>query len=104
MSTLEQLAQDLASGRVNVVDLSQPLDEDTPVIRLPDANFYHLGTSAQVFESLDALQQSRTRFRKCCYTSFAHESYPGVATREPMFGPTDCVSATASPFPSKPES
>ena len=37
MSTLEQLAQDLASGRVNVVDLSQPLDEDTPVIRLPDA-------------------------------------------------------------------
>jgi galactokinase/mevalonate kinase-like predicted kinase len=52
------------------------------VVRLPEADFYHLGTSLQVFESLDALQQSRTRFRKSCYTSFAHESYPGTTSRE----------------------
>ena len=36
MSTLAILITDLASGKVKVVDLSQPLDPDTPVIALPD--------------------------------------------------------------------
>lgn len=36
MNTLEQFAQDLASGKVAVVDLTQPLSPDTPVIGLPD--------------------------------------------------------------------
>lgn len=36
MSSLEQLITDLASGGVRVVDLTQPLDPDTPVIGLPE--------------------------------------------------------------------
>ena len=36
MSSLSTLITDLASGKVKVVDLSQPLDPDTPVIALPD--------------------------------------------------------------------
>lgn len=36
MSTLAQLVDDLASGRVRVVDLTQPLGPDTPVIGLPE--------------------------------------------------------------------
>lgn len=36
MSSLDQLVSDLASGAVRVVDLSQPLGTDTPVIGLPD--------------------------------------------------------------------
>ena len=35
-SLLTQLAQALASGTIKVVDLTQPLDPDTPVIGLPD--------------------------------------------------------------------
>lgn len=36
MSTLDQLITDLASGAVRVVDLTQPLGPETPVIGLPD--------------------------------------------------------------------
>ena len=36
MSSLAQLVSDLASGVVRVVDLTQPLGPDTPVIGLPD--------------------------------------------------------------------
>ena len=36
MSTLANLITDLASGKVRVVDLTQPLEPDTPVIALPD--------------------------------------------------------------------
>ena len=36
MSSLAQLVADLASGTVRVVDLTQPLGPDTPVIGLPD--------------------------------------------------------------------
>lgn len=36
MSSLTNLIRDLASGRVKVVDLTQPLAPDTPVIALPD--------------------------------------------------------------------
>jgi len=36
MSSLASLAVDLASGAVRVVDLTQPLGPDTPVIGLPD--------------------------------------------------------------------
>lgn len=36
MSSLASLIDDLASGRVRVVDLTQPLATDTPVIALPD--------------------------------------------------------------------
>ncbi len=35
MSSLAQFAEDLANGRVRVVDLTQPLGPDTPVIGLP---------------------------------------------------------------------
>lgn len=35
MSTLAQFAEDLANGRVQVVDLTQPLGPETPVIGLP---------------------------------------------------------------------
>ncbi len=37
MSTLAALAADLASGQVRVVDLTQPLGPDTPVIGLPES-------------------------------------------------------------------
>ena len=36
MSSLANLLTDLAAGNVKVVDLTQPLDENTPVIELPD--------------------------------------------------------------------
>lgn len=36
MSSLNQLIADLASGKVEVVDLTQPLGPETPVIGLPD--------------------------------------------------------------------
>ena len=36
MSSLTQLVADLAAGRIRVVDLTQPLGPDTPVIGLPD--------------------------------------------------------------------
>ena len=36
MSTLATLITDLASGKVRVVDLTQPLEPDTPVIALPE--------------------------------------------------------------------
>ena len=35
MSTAQQLIDDLASGAVEVIDLTQPLSETTPVIQLP---------------------------------------------------------------------
>jgi kynurenine formamidase len=35
MSTLQALASGLASGQIEVVDLTAPLSEDTPVIQLP---------------------------------------------------------------------
>ena len=36
MSSLSTLISDLAAGKVKVIDLSQPLDSNTPVIALPD--------------------------------------------------------------------
>lgn len=36
MSSITDLLADLASGKVKIVDLTQPLDEDTPVIELPE--------------------------------------------------------------------
>ena len=36
MSTLATLITDLASGKVRVIDLTQPLEPDTPVIALPE--------------------------------------------------------------------
>jgi kynurenine formamidase len=36
MATLESLTRGLADGSVAVVDLTQPLSEDTPLIRLPE--------------------------------------------------------------------
>lgn len=36
MSSITDLLADLASGKVKIVDLTQPLDEDTPVIDLPE--------------------------------------------------------------------
>ena len=34
-TTLTQLVEDLAAGRLEVVDLTQPLGPETPVIGLP---------------------------------------------------------------------
>jgi len=36
MSSITDLLADLASGKVKIVDLTQPLDENTPVIDLPE--------------------------------------------------------------------
>ncbi len=49
---------------------------DTRVIVLQRADFYHLGTSRQLFESLDQLQTNRTRLKKRCYSSFTPQPTP----------------------------
>ncbi len=36
MSTLSDLAAGLATGAIDVVDLTAPLSSETPVIRLPE--------------------------------------------------------------------
>jgi galactokinase/mevalonate kinase-like predicted kinase len=46
------------------------------VIVLQHADFYHLGTSHQLFESLDQLQTNRARLKKRCYSSFTPQPTP----------------------------
>ena len=41
MDALTSLIQGLADGSIAVVDLTQPLSEDTPLIRLPAAIRQH---------------------------------------------------------------
>ncbi len=52
-SVLTQLVQELASGSVRVVDLTQPLGPDTPVIGLPDIFAPSPGMSIEVISRYD---------------------------------------------------
>ncbi len=53
MSCLTSLAADLASGAIRVVDLTQPLGPDTPVIGLPDMFGQSPGLSMEVISRYD---------------------------------------------------
>jgi len=53
MSSLARLAADLASGSVRVVDLTQTLGPDTPVIGLPDMFGQSPGLSMEVISRYD---------------------------------------------------
>ena len=53
MSSLSALVADLASGRVTVVDLTQPLGPDTPVIGLPPMFASSPGVSIDVISRYD---------------------------------------------------
>jgi isatin hydrolase len=53
MSTLASLVADLASGRIAVVDLTQPLGPDTPVIGLPPIFAASPGVSIDVISRYD---------------------------------------------------
>jgi kynurenine formamidase len=53
MSTLSALAADLAAGRIQVVDLTQPLGPDTPVIGLPPMFAPSPGVSIDVISKYD---------------------------------------------------
>ena len=53
MSTLSALIADLAAGRVAVIDLSQPLGPDTPVIGLPPMFAASPGVSIDVISKYD---------------------------------------------------
>ena len=48
MSTLAQLVSDLVDGRLRVVDLTQPLGPETPVIELPLRLFFETPTVADL--------------------------------------------------------
>ncbi len=52
-NTLVQLAEDMAAGRVTVVDLSQPLHPGTPVIELPAMFAASPGVSIDVISKYD---------------------------------------------------
>src|SRR5499427_8886735 len=51
--TLTQLVADLASGRLQVIDLSQPLGPSTPVIGLPPAFGASPGVTIDVISKYD---------------------------------------------------
>ncbi len=51
--SLSRLAEDLATGRVTVVDLSQPLDAGTPVIELPPEFAASPGVSIETISKYD---------------------------------------------------
>jgi kynurenine formamidase len=53
MSVLLQLAEELSAGRVQVVDLTQPLGPDTPVIGLPPIFGASPGVSLEVISRFD---------------------------------------------------
>jgi isatin hydrolase len=53
MSTLSALVADLAAGRITVVDLTQPLGPDTPVIGLPSIFASSPGVSIDVISRYD---------------------------------------------------
>src|SRR5580765_9070051 len=52
-STLTQLVEELASGRLKVVDLTQPLGPETPVIGLPPAFGASPGVTIDVISRYD---------------------------------------------------
>jgi kynurenine formamidase len=53
MSTLTQLVTDLAEGRLQVVDLTQPLGPETPVIELPPIFANSPGMTIEVISQFD---------------------------------------------------
>ena len=53
-SVLTSLVAELAAGRVAVIDLSQPLGPDTPVIGLPDMFAASPGVSIEVISRYDS--------------------------------------------------
>lgn len=53
MSSLANLISDLASGKVKVVDLTQPLEPDTPVIALPEMFAQSPGLSMEQISRYD---------------------------------------------------
>src|SRR5262249_55938659 len=53
MATLTQLVEDLAAGRLKVVDLTQPLGPDTPVIDIPPMFAASPGVSIEVISRYD---------------------------------------------------
>jgi len=53
MSTLTQLVAELAAGRLKVVDLTQPLGPDTPVIGLPPQFASSPGVSLEIISKFD---------------------------------------------------
>ena len=53
MSSLPNLISDLASGKVKVVDLTQPLEPDTPVIALPEMFAQSPGLSMEQISRYD---------------------------------------------------
>ncbi len=53
-STLEQLVADLAAGRLKVVDLTQPLGPETPVIALPPMFAASPGVSIETLSRYDS--------------------------------------------------
>ena len=53
MSVLTQLIEDLNQGRLRVVDLTQPLGPDTPVIGLPPMFAASPGVSVEVISKYD---------------------------------------------------
>jgi kynurenine formamidase len=53
MSTLAQLVSDLAEGRLQVIDLTQPLGPETPVIGLPPIFGESPGVSMEVISRFD---------------------------------------------------
>ncbi|MBL8983888.1 MAG: cyclase family protein, partial [Gemmatimonadetes bacterium] len=53
MSTLAQLVSDLAEGRLQVIDLTQPLGPDTPVIGLPPIFGSSPGVSIDLISRFD---------------------------------------------------
>ncbi|HEY4564463.1 MAG TPA: cyclase family protein, partial [Thermoanaerobaculia bacterium] len=53
MSILQQLVAELDAGRVRVVDLTQPLGPDTPVIGLPPQFASSPGVTIEVISQYD---------------------------------------------------
>jgi len=53
MSVLTQLVEELRDGSIHVVDLTQPLGPDTPVIQLPDIFGQSPGLSIDVISNYD---------------------------------------------------
>lgn len=59
MSILQQLVAELDAGRVRVVDLTQPLEPDTPVIGLPPQFASSPGVTIDVISHYDDKGQGR---------------------------------------------
>ena len=63
MSVLSQLVGELNAGRITVVDLTQPLGPDTPVIGLPPMFAASPGVSIDVISRYERQRNARRRRR-----------------------------------------